>query len=101
VLVLVPSPLLCSYQLPIWSVGGGPGPGIASNGGSVLLTPTTDDTAPCQYRHFAPSANHSFSSVRWLGSIGYADGVDEAEDNGEEAEEDRMATSSRCFGGAI
>jgi hypothetical protein len=40
------------YQLPIWSVvGGRPGPGMASNGGSVPLTPTMDDTAPCQYHH--------------------------------------------------
>jgi hypothetical protein len=74
--------------------GGGSGPGTASNGGSVPLTPTTDDTAPFEYHHFTSAAaggsNHSFSRAGRSGSIGYADGADDEDENEDEDEEDRM-----------
>ena len=69
----------------IRSSGVGSGPGTASNGGSVPLTPTTDDAAHFEYHTFS---HHSFPRVN-----GYdgAHGDDEDED---EDEDERMTMAA-------
>jgi hypothetical protein len=99
------SPSMPAVLSPMLSSGGsGSGPGTASNGGSVLLTPTTDDTTPFEYHHFAGAAtggcNHAVSRTRRSGSIGYADGADDDEEDDEEDEDNRMATALAHLVGA-
>jgi hypothetical protein len=87
-------------------IGGGTtsAPGTASNGGSVPLTPTTDDATPFGYHPFTSTAaggsDHVLSHTELSGSIGYADGANEGEENDEEDEGGEETIALSHHGGA-
>lgn len=80
--------VLSSY---LRSSGVGSGPGTASNGGSVPLTPTTDEAVHFEYHPFAQQHHSAYSRN---GGSGAGNDVDEDDEDDDEDEKMTMAAHS-------